>query len=770
MSFTETKKRLDKIKSKALRLSFNTSAAEAYTTRALEYQNGCPLGGVGTGTFSRNSGGDFNIWHNKIGINKQYRDSGIGFFIKVDNSIWSLGSNRKIESLTRKNVDFFSRADADVYFLYPKSWYHYHRENFPCEIICEQFSPVTDGNYCESTFPTVVFKYYIKNRSNKTVKIDLVFSMLNMLGCFQDFSCNITPFCNEGNFNTLVRGSNYVAVKFQNKYHSAIKEGYGENAIGVQADDNVQLSGINQFLLTDFVQESGVFGNSEDHYDLLGSCFDDYEDKKNSWISKAQRPIYGALKSSCTLKENEETAIIFSYVWDNPIVEFGSGRKWYKYYTKYFGKSGSNSLALLEKTFEKHHLWSDSIEKEFSQFDNIPCSDTIKGLLVNEKYFLIHGGTFLSNEVVFPDKNCNNSLHFGVLEGFDFGYHYYNTIGLVYHAAFALAKTYPLFLKAIIDDFITSIIIDDQENMKILATNDITKRKPLGIIPHDQDTMYGDPFIRYNGYETNSDSSKWKDQYSAFILTLFAYVKIARPQKTYLEEIWPTLLFGFKTFKEQFCNYRDILPSHDAPRDNNWDALHFHGVSSYLANMYLASIIALREFAKTVEDKKMVSQFQAILDEGRQIIEEKLVRDDRILIDSDGDDPARIFIDQCSGDWMLYLLDEETVFSESRLKTILHFLYEENFVNKPYGPVMINNSKGIQSDECLLGMGYLFATFLMKMGENKKAEFIFNKMKESIDEKGLYFMTPAAIGADGLYRAPYNLRPLAIYGLTCCKI
>src|SRR5215472_1917144 len=157
------------------------------------YWQGAPVGGFGSGTFSRTYRGDFARWHIKSGIHK-YQTVWTNQFAMFQQQE---GSEPVAQVLTSAHPEGgalsswkwdYPAGAGDYYALYPKSWYDYRWEKFPAHVTLEQFSPVMPDNYRESSYPVAVYRWHAENPTDKPVTISVLLSWANMLGWFRDFS------------------------------------------------------------------------------------------------------------------------------------------------------------------------------------------------------------------------------------------------------------------------------------------------------------------------------------------------------------------------------------------------------------------------------------------------------------------------------------------------------------------------------------------------------------------------------------------------------
>src|SRR5438874_7254848 len=170
------------------------------------YWQGAPVGGFGSGTFSRTYRGDFARWHIKAGVHK-YQTVWANQFAMYQKSEGGDSVAQVLTAAHPENGELkswkwdYPAGAGDYYALYPKSWYDYKWERFPAHVMVEQFSPVLPNNYRESSYPVAVYRWHADNPTDKPVTVSILLSWTNMLGCFRDFGPNMKGSLDHGNFN-----------------------------------------------------------------------------------------------------------------------------------------------------------------------------------------------------------------------------------------------------------------------------------------------------------------------------------------------------------------------------------------------------------------------------------------------------------------------------------------------------------------------------------------------------------------------------------------
>src|SRR5258708_28451321 len=65
----------------------------------------------------------------------------------------------------------------------------------------------------------------------------------------------------------------------------------------------------------------------------------------DSWTSSGE-DLAGAIAVRFTLEPGEKRVIPVVIAWDLPVVEFGSGRKWHRRYTDFYGATDTSAWAI----------------------------------------------------------------------------------------------------------------------------------------------------------------------------------------------------------------------------------------------------------------------------------------------------------------------------------------------------------------------------------------------------------------------------------------
>ena len=116
------------------------------------FWQGAPVGGFGSGTFSRTYRGDFARWHIKAGVHKYAPVYANQFAMFQQTEGEAQGTARVLMTdhptdgtLASWQWDYPVGA-GEYAALYPKSWYDYKWDEFPAHVVLEQFCQTTIEN------------------------------------------------------------------------------------------------------------------------------------------------------------------------------------------------------------------------------------------------------------------------------------------------------------------------------------------------------------------------------------------------------------------------------------------------------------------------------------------------------------------------------------------------------------------------------------------------------------------------------------------------
>jgi non-lysosomal glucosylceramidase len=744
------------------------------------YWQGAPVGGFGSGTFSRTYRGDFARWHIKAGVHK-YETPYANQFAMFQQSEGDSQGTAQVLMTDHPQGDQLSSwqwnypiGAGEYAALYPKSWFDYRWDKFPAHVLLEQFSPVLPDNYRESSYPIAVYRWHAENPTKRAVTVSVLLSWTNMDGWFRTFTRDFKGALNQGNHNHFAsevvgRSGTMKGVVFErNRAEGVENEWDGQFAIAALDSPGVEVTYQTTFLAdgdgkavwTPFSKD-GRLANID-----------------VSWVSASEK-FAGAIAVRFTLQPGEKKIIPMVISWDFPIVEFGQGRKWNRRYTDFYGTSGNNAWAIARDGLLNAATWSNALDTWQAPF----VSDESKplwyrGMLFNELYTLTDGGTFWGRPAG-GDKKAPAS--FALLECFD--YAYYATLDVRFYASMPLLKFWPEIEKQELREFADTVPREYPEKglwvWKSQQTGEpvVHKRKKKGAVPHDLGVPEGDPFISVNepGWQ---DTNDWKDLNSKFVLMVYRdYVLTGRKDTTFLREMWPAMKEAI-AYLQQF-DHGSGVPENSGYPDQTYDSWTVRGVSAYCGGLWLAALRASEETARILGDPKTAAEYHALFLKGQKSFVSKLWNGEYFNYDMESPGRDDVQADQLAGQWYANMTGLGDLVPRDMQLSALKKIFAFNvmkFGNGEMGAANGMSAKGaILSDneqglEVWAGTSFGLAALFLSEGMKEEAyRTVWGLYHVIYETKGYWFRTPEAWDVNGNFRASMYMRPAAAWAMEMMK-
>jgi non-lysosomal glucosylceramidase len=724
---------------------------------------GVPLGGIGAGSIGRSYRGDFSRWHLNIGAHTYKPVSACQFSLYTDDGSTKQAhvlSPYKPSDLPAWNWDMPEQAGI-YYALYPKSWFVYHWNELPLELVQKQFSPVIPGNYKETSYPVAVFEWEIKNPSQREVTASVMFSWENLVGF--EWNKHITG----GNYNEhiAIEEKGHVTTLYEGIVLTRGKdtvrhEWDGSFAIMTKQDKDTIISYRTRF---DAKKDNELWNDFSDNGIL--------ENINDTRISAPHEQIGAALVVTITLRPHEKKKIPFALAWDFPIMEFKSGTQWYKRYTRFYGTSGKAADKIALDALRQYPEWEQAIDNwQLPIINNSERPEWFKCALFNELYFLADGGSAWENGRVKNGASETGIGHFCYLETYD--YPFYNTFDVHFYASFALAMLWPEIEKGIIKDFADTVQDEDKTLFTIESTKKSAVRKRKGAIPHDLGSPNEDPWLRVNAYSWR-DINIWKDLNSKFVLQVYRDYKFMN-DLSLLDYCWPAVTASLD-YLHKFDTNGNHLPDHAGLPDQTYDNWTMTGDSAYTGGLWIAALEAAIQIGRIMEDNEKVALYTQWLDESRQSFKEILWNGEYFNFDSSSSMYHNsIMADQLAGQWYAELTGLDPITDPAFIESSLHTIYKYNvmgFENGSMGAVNGMRPDGKidtsceQSQEVWTGTTYALAALMLHRGMPEQAWRTAWGVYNVVYNRGYWFRTPESYLQNGDYRAAIYMRPLSIWAI-----
>ncbi len=742
------------------------------------YWQGAPLGGFGSGSIGRTYRGDFARWHLKIGVHKyeSIPPSVFAAFQQAEGEspvavVLRAGKPQGPGSLPAWNWGYPVGA-GKYYALYPKAWFDYQYQSFPVHLVCEQFSPVLPGNYKETSYPIGVFVWHARNAAAKPVKVSILFSWTNLVGWSAEFDGHLNPGLGSGDFNraeleAMPDGTRMKGIVFDRVRSGPVEaDSDGQFAIAALEDRDVKITYQTTF---------DVGGDGSSVWKTF-SRDGRLEDSPRNWLSSGGNPIGGAIAATFTLAPGAAKDVPVVLAWDFPISQFGAGRRWYRRYTAFFGASGTAAWKIARQGLENYKEWSKAID----DWQRPIVSDASKpawyrGMLFNELYYLVDGGTFWENgEVGKPSQGPHH--HFTYLECFD--YSYYSTLDVRFYASWALLKLWPDLEKEEMRQFADTVPLDYQQYQQIGWDGSLALRKAAGALPHDLGSPIEDPIERVNQYNWQN-VTVWKDLNSKFVLQVYRdYALTGASDDEFLKYCWPAVMAALDYLKK-FDTKGDGLPQNEGIPDQTYDDWRMRGASAYCGSLWLASLKAAVRMAEKLGDREAKEKYQEWYDKAQSSFLKQLWNGQYFNYDTESPYKSNIMADQLAGQWYANLTGLGDLVPKEMTRKSLQAIFKFDvmgFQNGEMGAVNGMNADGTpikdneQSEEVWSGTTLALASFFKSeamMDEAYKTAWgVYNVVYV---KKGYWFRTPEAWDHTGNFRASMYMRPQAVWAMEFVK-
>jgi len=740
------------------------------------YWQGAPVGGFGSGTFSRTYRGDFSRWHLKAGVHK-YETVNVDQFAIYESIEGSPGIAQVLLADHPSNGDLKSwkwdyPVGAGTYqALYPKSWYDYRWDKLPAHVVLEQFSPVIPDNYRETSYPIAIYRWHAENPTDKPVTISVMLSWANMLGWFRDRSTTFNGKTSSGNFNTAVTASlgagTLKAVVFDRVRPGEVKDDWdGQFAIAAMESPGVEVTYQSSFI-PDATGGDGVWRDFSHDGRLANS--------DSSWISSGET-LAGAIAVRFTLQPHEKRIVPMVISWDLPMIEFGTGRKWLRHYTDFFGSSGQNAVKIASEGLLHAGEWSDAIDAWQAPYINDTSKpEWYRAELFNELYILADGGSFWGRTL---DSDSKSPSIFSFLECYD--YPYYSTVDVRFYGSMPLVKFWPDLDKREMRTFAESVFVNAPEKLIWEWKTDLDgqlafrTRKSKGAVPHDLGAPTEDPFFKLNQFSWQN-TNDWKDLNTKFVLMVYRdYVFTGRTDIQFLRDTWPAVRLAL-AYLRQYDRDGDGIPENDGFPDQTYDVWVVHGTSAYCGGLWLASLRAAEEIAKVLDDAAAETSYHDLFVRSQASYIKKLWNGEYFRYDTDSQYKNDIQSDQLAGAWYARITGLGDIVPIDMQRKALKKIFDFNV--QKFGNGEMGAVNGIAPDGTLLdsneqvrevwvGTNFSVAALMLAVGLKDEAYHTAWGVYHVIYEtEGYWFRTPEAYEVDGSFRASMYMRPAAIWAM-----
>jgi non-lysosomal glucosylceramidase len=761
--------------------------------------HGMPLGGFGAGCIGRSSRGDFNLWHLDGGEHtfKTLPACQFSIFEQAENAPTQAYAlcTQPPEDGTLNSWQWYPQLKDGVstgtyHALYPRSWFVYNNV-FQTELTCQQFSPIWAGSYQENSYPVAVFEWTAHNPTDAPITISIMLTWQNMVGWFTNAINNpqvqvrddgspvyeYQPRWGEstGSFNQWIVDRFRVGCLLDRvRLHEEMREGVGQLCFATITNPSLE------------VFYHSRWNPAGDGAEVWRTFAADgrLADNQDETPASPGEQIAAAIAVRFTIRPGKTRKIPFILAWDFPVTEFAPDINYYRRYTDFFGRNGSNAWSIVRTALKHDDLWNEKIQAwQAPILNRQDLPNWFKMALFNELYLLADGGTVWS---AADDRDPVGQ--FGVLECLD--YRWYESLDVRLYGSFALAMLWPKLDKAVLEAFARAIPTND-ETPRIVGYNQASAiRKASGATPHDLGAPNEHPWEKTN-YTSYQDCNQWKDLPSDFVLQVYRdFVLTGSKDTEFLWECWGAIvetLAYLKTFDKD----GDGIPENSGAPDQTFDDWRLQGISAYCGGLWLAALEAaiaianiliahyppLSQIVETPDLESIqatVELYRLWLAQSRPIYQETLWNGEYYLLDSESGSDT-VMADQLCGQFYAQLLGLPDLVPAHCVQSTLKKVYEACFLKFHAG--QFGAANGVRPDgtpenpdsthpqEVWTGINFGIAAFLLQQGMKQEAFKLTEVVVRRVYENGLQFRTPEAITAVGTFRASHYLRAMAIWAV-----
>jgi non-lysosomal glucosylceramidase len=797
--------------------------------------HGMPLGGFGAGCIGRSHRGDFNLWHIDGGehVFQSMPACQFSVFEQVGAATQTYALCTEAPEDERLGAWQWYPAGGTYHALYPRSWFEY-KGIFQATLTCEQFSPIWAHCYQESSYPVAVFQWTAANPTDQPITLSIMLSWQNIVGWFTN--ALKSPHVNlrddgspvyeyqpklgesKGNFNRLIGDEQRLGIVMagtgsqeESSSFTQLAEGEGQWAIATP---------LNPYLDEVFYHTRwNPVGDGADLWQFFAQdgSLPNLDDET---AVHAGEQLGCAIAVRFTLKPGQTRQIPFVLSWDFPITEFAQGIEYFRRYTDFFGRTGSNAWAIARTALKHYSTWQENIQAwQQPILEQDDLADWFKMALFNELYNLTDGGTLWS-----AADERDPVGQFAVLECID--YRWYESLDVRLYGSFALLMLFPKLEKSVMRAFARAIPARDDRTRVIgyYTTLGIDSpeavHKVAGATPHDLGAP-NEHVWEVTNYTSYQDCNLWKDLPCDFVLQVYRdYLMTGATDVEFLTDCWDAIAQTLQYLKT-FDIDADGIPENSGAPDQTFDDWRLRGISAYCGGLWIAALEAAIAIGEILEPNSQLpslaaslATFRSWLAQSRPLYHQTLWNGQYYRLDSQSGSDV-VMADQLCGQFYAQLLHLPAIVPLDCAKTALETVYDTCFVkfnqylisgalkqqqftsvqearaaeqadgildaSPPVQPlpaqVAIGAANGVNPDgspenpnathplEVWTGINFGLAAFLVQMGLRHEAMELTEAVIRQIYDHGLQFRTPEAITISRTFRACHYLRATAIWAI-----
>ena len=364
------------------------------------------------------------------------------------------------------------------------------------------------------------------------------------------------------------------------------------------------------------------------------------------------------------------------------------------------------------------------------------------------------------------------------MECYDFPF--YETLDVRFYGSMPLIKFWPEIEKGVMKEFADTVPQESSERMVWIWKTEQTKvpqyriRKAKGAVPHDLGAPEEDPFKQINQFSWQ-DTNGWKDLNPKFVLLVYRdFVLTGARDVDFLKYTWPAVEESL-AYLGKYDSSGDGIPESEGYPDQTYDEWVARGDSAYSGGLWLASVRAAEEMAKTLGDKDAVARYHDLFAKSQSAYIKKLWNGEYFRYDTDSEYKDNIQADQLAGQWYADLTGLGDLVPREMQISSLKKIFDYNvmkFADGNRGAVngmaangtVITLKDNQQVSEVWTGTTMAVSGLMLSTGMKDQAyRTLWGVYHTSYETKGYWFCTPEAWDISGDFRASMYMRPAAIW-------
>lgn len=668
-------------------------------------RSGLPLGGLGTGTlevFSDGTRGAFtglNNWGKPLGQIHNFRSGPFGDY-RAGHPFALLADNghSRFTGLlqTVPTGGCTTVTSVTMEGLFPVAQLTFAAPVLPAEVRMTAFSPFIPGEPADSGFPVALYRLEIHNPGSQPVRGAVMATAVNCVGEW-----------NVGRYNTVVRQDGLTGVVFRKDRASCRDERDGTIALMTPDLPGVTACGSWPYITRCFrdLAPGDLRLPGWDEFRRTGLLPRGQGDARiegefGEWIAGLGHAFYIAAGATETVD--------FVYAWHAPNHLYGH------HYQNRFADAWQAGRAALERRnglFERTTRWQSEI-----MTSGLP--DWLADGLINNLYPLTAASWWVKDGR-FAELEC--PTHHPLLGTLDV--HYYGSI--------PLALLFPELEKNMLRQFAAYQYAD-------------------GYIPHD----LGKDQLDCPSAGTSA-GPRWKDLCPKFVLLVYRNY-LWWKDTDYLKEMYPAVKQAIE-WQAGADRDGDGLPENEG-MDSTFDNWDMHGVTPYVAGIYLAALRAAEECARLADDEPFAALCARRFARGSARFDEMLFngRFFRAIVGPDGVSEECTAC-QLNGQWYAHMLRLGDIATREYIHAAVRAVLDLNAaasdygaVNSvsPYGQATVEDDVNHQAGNIWPGETYALAALAVYEGFVEEGLALARKTYENMVRSGFLWNQPDVVQAN----------------------